>query len=831
VVIQFRPTRNEISRAFPVLGFTIRTGGDATTCEIALATHPGLLPVSGRERRTPLTFWSSRPHGRIEAPRGESVYIVPPDVLARFAGQERLYYAVAVYRDSDPGRPEIVLPPENAAPYVAISKSFTGRSRRLSTAGRSPSQGYGQSTTPDLLSWAADEAAPGSLEPVLVGQPPAQAAGGTAGASAGGSAAVSAGGVGTAAPVASQGLELATAYSDGLGDKFWEELAAEVDDLDAGDLGPVPDEEPGFAGTSASEPVPTAAGLDAPTPEDPFASRFVPANAGNYRVASGRTISRVVIHITDGGAKTSGPVSWFQNPDAKVSAHYVIGQDGEIVQMVRHGDVAWHAGSANGDSIGIEHVANTRGLTPTEVEYQQSARLVRWLCDHYAIPCDRQHVLGHAEADSRTTHRGCPNAVWDWDHYMGLVSGAGVVATPDAAQALEGSMDLYYDDVELVPQPTSMSCWAAAVTMVYGWTKRISLSPQTIAQECQRIEQLQSGLPWSQRDDLASQLGLTFVWPQSYTVQGFYNLLHDNGPLYIGRAVPTGHAVCVIGLHGDGTPDGTTVIFHDPWPPGVGTANSRLPFTQFMSEYEAAAAGDAQTPAYPQIIHGNNRRQAASLALGLGGGATLPAYAPTGYQPGYGSAGPNGSQPSAPGGTATLVRATEGAVAAIGGAVVGAAISAVAGNNGDVTWNLQQFGGPHHPGGNPANAGTQAYRRSGPITIRSPRGSTGTFAGADEIYADFDVTWEQNGRSVGNVTIAPTPGGSNDAAGAALDVRTTITPMMTELPGPATNPSQTLAGVLVQFQYAYSYSWAGNTTGVVDLELHGDGTYTQNNRW
>src|SRR4029079_3568761 len=65
----------------------------------------------------------------------------------------------------------------------------------------------------------------------------------------------------------------------------------------------------------------------------PDATRFVRAASFSAR-PNGRNITRVVIHITDGGARIDGPISWFQNPDARVSAHYIVGQDGEVVQMV-----------------------------------------------------------------------------------------------------------------------------------------------------------------------------------------------------------------------------------------------------------------------------------------------------------------------------------------------------------------------------------------------------------------------------------------------------------------------------------------------------------------
>ena len=196
--------------------------------------------------------------------------------------------------------------------------------------------------------------------------------------------------------------------------------ALSVEDDDAGhDIGAaIPD-----APASAAQGWAGARGLTLTTPEYPQADRFEPANPGNYRAVTGtRTIDKVVIHITDSGANISSPINWFKDPRAKVSAHYVIGQDGTIVQMVAHNDVAWHAGSANGTSIGIEHVANTRGLNPTPAQMCASAALVTWLCDTYGIPADRQHILGHSEADSRTTHTSCPNAVWDWTYYMDMIT-------------------------------------------------------------------------------------------------------------------------------------------------------------------------------------------------------------------------------------------------------------------------------------------------------------------------------------------------------------------------------------------------------------------------
>ncbi|MFW6412754.1 MAG: N-acetylmuramoyl-L-alanine amidase [Oceanicaulis sp.] len=69
----------------------------------------------------------------------------------------------------------------------------------------------------------------------------------------------------------------------------------------------------------------------------------------------------LVIHFTAGRSLQSS-VDWFSNPDAKASAHLVIGRDGAIVQTAGFNRKAWHAGKSswngidglNSCSIGIE---------------------------------------------------------------------------------------------------------------------------------------------------------------------------------------------------------------------------------------------------------------------------------------------------------------------------------------------------------------------------------------------------------------------------------------------------------------------------------------------
>jgi hypothetical protein len=127
-----RANRPEVSRQFPVLGFTIRTGVSPSWVEVAIATDPTLFyGTDAKAKRTPNNFYSSRATGLLPAERGELIYLVPPAVLTRFAGQTKIYYALAVYRQGDFRNPEVVRVTPEAMPYVQVSNSFTGGRRSL----------------------------------------------------------------------------------------------------------------------------------------------------------------------------------------------------------------------------------------------------------------------------------------------------------------------------------------------------------------------------------------------------------------------------------------------------------------------------------------------------------------------------------------------------------------------------------------------------------------------------------------------------------------------------------------------------------------------------
>jgi hypothetical protein len=223
-----KPNRQEVSRAFPVLGFTVQTAGPRYF-EVAVATDPALFGPEARSRRTISNFYSTRAAGAMPADSGHAVYLLPPMVLAGFAGQERLYYRLATFSGLDRKDPEIVgLSPE-AIPFVYISKSFNGSVRRLGMGpdlpGRRLVEGNGYSReSPGALEWAGDAATPGQIEAA----PPAQAPIASASTPTGMPV--------TTPPGAPQ--TAAVAYSDGFDDSFWARQQEAEDRAAAPDGGP-----------------------------------------------------------------------------------------------------------------------------------------------------------------------------------------------------------------------------------------------------------------------------------------------------------------------------------------------------------------------------------------------------------------------------------------------------------------------------------------------------------------------------------------------------------------------------------------------------------------
>ena len=126
----------------------------------------------------------------------------------------------------------------------------------------------------------------------------------------------------------------------------------------------------------------------------------------------------VVIHATEqGSAAESLDTLRTRNAGGPVSAHYLVGDDGRIYQLVPDALRAWHAGGGrwgtitdlNSASIGIE--LDNDGSEPfTTAQVDSLVRLLEDLTERHGIP--RTAVIAHA--DMAPMRKRDPGAHFPW---------------------------------------------------------------------------------------------------------------------------------------------------------------------------------------------------------------------------------------------------------------------------------------------------------------------------------------------------------------------------------------------------------------------------------
>ena len=145
--------------------------------------------------------------------------------------------------------------------------------------------------------------------------------------------------------------------------------------------------------------------IDAPSPN--FDARALP-------------ISMIVLHYT-GMETAQAAIDRLRDPEAKVSAHYLVDEDGTILRMVDEDRRAWHAGRShwrgitdvNSASIGIEIVnpGHEFGYRPFPAAQMSSLiPLVAEIKERHGIT--RGNVVGHS--DVAPARKQDPGELFNW---------------------------------------------------------------------------------------------------------------------------------------------------------------------------------------------------------------------------------------------------------------------------------------------------------------------------------------------------------------------------------------------------------------------------------
>lgn len=181
----------------------------------------------------------------------------------------------------------------------------------------------------------------------------------------------------------------------------------------------------------ATQPWRDGEGFFAP---DHLSARICPSPNHDARL---RPISSLVLHYT-GMPTGESALALLCGRRSKVSAHYVVEEDGRVLQLVPESRRAWHAGISfwagetdmNSASIGIE-IVHPGHLDPRPypaAQIEATAALAKDICRRRAIPPER--VLAHS--DIAPGRKRDPGEFFPWEELARR--GVGRVAEPVFAE-------------------------------------------------------------------------------------------------------------------------------------------------------------------------------------------------------------------------------------------------------------------------------------------------------------------------------------------------------------------------------------------------------------
>lgn len=118
-------------------------------------------------------------------------------------------------------------------------------------------------------------------------------------------------------------------------------------------------------------------------------------------------INGIVIHYTaNPGASAMDNRNFFENlkdtHENKVSSHFVVGTEGEVVQCIPSSEISYASNDRNHDTLSIECCHPDETGTFTDATYQSVVELTAWLCKRFDVSVE--NVIRHYDV----TGKNCP---------------------------------------------------------------------------------------------------------------------------------------------------------------------------------------------------------------------------------------------------------------------------------------------------------------------------------------------------------------------------------------------------------------------------------------
>jgi N-acetylmuramoyl-L-alanine amidase len=210
-------------------------------------------------------------------------------------------------------------------------------------------------------------------------------------------------------------------------------------------------------------------------PDSPLVSRIAPSPNHDGRPGASDIL---LLHYT-GMPTMQVALDRLRSPEARVSCHYLVDDDGTVMQLVPEAERAWHAGASfwergndiNTRSIGIEIVNPGHEFGYRDFPQPQVDAVIALSRDIVARHAIRpHHVLGHS--DVAPTRKQDPGERFPWQQLANADVGLWVAPAPIIAGAVLAPGDVS-DDVRTLQ--------SALAAYGYGLTPTGTFDGATVA--------------------------------------------------------------------------------------------------------------------------------------------------------------------------------------------------------------------------------------------------------------------------------------------------------------------------------------------------------------
>ena len=131
--------------------------------------------------------------------------------------------------------------------------------------------------------------------------------------------------------------------------------------------------------------------------------QLIQIDGASRRGTSLEAVNSIVIHyVGNPGTSAQANRNWFDNPESTVSAHFVVGLKGEVIQCIPLDEKSSASNHRNSDTISIEVCHPDDSGTFTDATYEALVELTAWLVDTCGL--DVEDVIRHYDV----TGKECP---------------------------------------------------------------------------------------------------------------------------------------------------------------------------------------------------------------------------------------------------------------------------------------------------------------------------------------------------------------------------------------------------------------------------------------